>query len=440
MKNFKIFSLFILAMIGLNSCETDDDVVFIAQEPGEFVLTNTTLPEYILTSSTGSNIGERFTWNSADFGVPTNVSYDLQRSISGDFEDAVLIGTTAGNEIAMTIGQMMAAATEAGLDSNPATPEPNTGSFSVRVRAYAGGGDSNTEIFSDTKTITVVLQEAQTGGSGISESTWGIVGDGYNDWGDGGPDGIFYTTSTENVFVSYVSLLTGEIKFRENSSWDNNLGDDGADGTLEEGGENIPVEEGNYKITLNLNDNTYTIEEFSWGIVGDGYNDWGEDGPDAKFYYDYMTDTFKVGVRLIDGEIKFRQNNDWGTDFGDNGLDGTLDAGGDNIPVTAGHYAITLDFNSNTYTIEEADIWGIVGSAYNDWGEEGPDFALTEVQPNIWIGDIVTLVDGDFKFRTNNAWGNDFGDAAGDNIEIDAGKYRVVMDLTDQSYNMYKLQ
>src|SRR5690606_41707598 len=121
MKNFKIFSLFILAMIGLNSCETDDDVVFIAQEPGEFVLTNTILPEYILTSTTGSNLGERFTWNSGDFGVPTNVAYDLQRGIKGDFSDAVLVGPTSGNEIAMSIGQMIAAATEAGLDSNPAT-------------------------------------------------------------------------------------------------------------------------------------------------------------------------------------------------------------------------------------------------------------------------------------------------------------------------------
>ncbi|MBA6153553.1 SusE domain-containing protein [Gelidibacter maritimus] len=450
MKNFKIFSLFILAMIGLNSCETDDDVVFIAQEPGEFVLTNSILPEYVLTSSTGSNLGERFTWNSADFGVPTNVSYDLQRSVIGDFSDAVLVGTTGGNEIAMTIGQMMAVAAEAGLDNNPATPEPNTGSFSVRVRAYAGGGGSNTEIFSDTKTISVVLQEAQTGGSGISESTWGIVGGAYNDWADTGiPDGKFYTTSTENVLVSYVSLLTGEIKFRENNAWDNNLGDDGADGSLEDGGANIEVTEGDYKITLNLNDNTYTIEEFSWGIVGDGYNNWGEDGmPDAKFYYDYLTDTFKVGVRLIDGEIKFRTNNEWGNDFGDNGLDGTLDAGGDNIEVTAGHYAITLDFNSNTYTIEQTDIWGIVGSGYNDWGNDGPDFALTEVQPKIWIGDIATFVDGDIKFRLNNAWDTDFGDdgadgtleAGGDDIAVLAGKYRIRMDLNDNTYKLNKIE
>lgn len=448
MKNFKIFSLFILAMIGLNSCETDDDVVFIAQEPGEFVLTNTILPEYILTSSTGSNLGERFTWTSADFGVPTNVSYDLQRSIMGDFSDAVLVGTTAGNEIAMTIGQMMAVATEAGLDANPATPAPNTGSFAVRVRAYVGASGSTTEIFSDAKTISVVLQEAQTGGSGISEATWGIVGSGYNDWGNAGSDGQFYTTATSNVYVAYVTLLTGEIKFRENNAWDSDFGDTGADGTLDAGGDNIAVTEGDYKITMNLNDNTYTIEPFTWGVVGSGYNDWGNTGPDAKFYYDYTTDTFKVGVRLVDGEIKFRQNNQWVTDFGDSGADGTLDAGGDNILVTAGHYTITLDFNSNEYTIEADEIWGIVGSGYNDWGNAGADFALTEVNPDIWVGDIATLVDGEIKFRVNNAWDTDFGDtgadgtldAGGDNIAVTAGKYRIRLNLSDNTYKLNKVQ
>ena len=444
MKNFKIFSLLILAMIGLNSCETEDDVVFIAQEPGEFVLTNTLLPEYILTASTGSNLGERFTWNSADFDVQTNVSYDLQRSILGDFSDAVLVGTTKTNEIAMTIGQMMAVATEAGLDANPTTPAPNTGAFSVRIRAYVGDGGSSTQVFTEAKTISVVLQEAQTGGSTISEATWGVVGSGYNDWGSAGRDGQFYTTATANVFVAYVTLLDGEIKFRENNAWDSDLG--GAGGMLEAGGANIAVTAGDYKITINLSDNTYTIEPFSWGVVGSGYNDWGADGPDAKFYYDYTTDTFKVGVKLIAGEIKFRQNNQWVTDLG--GSDGALVAGGDNIPVTAGHYTITLDFNSNEYNIEGDDIWGIVGSGYNDWGNAGADFALTEVQQDIWVGDIVTLVAGEIKFRQNNAWDADFGDtgadgtleAGGDNIAVTAGKYRVRLNLSDNTYKLNKVQ
>lgn len=225
MKNFKIFSLFILAMIGLNSCETDDDVVFIAQEPGEFVLTNTILPEYILTASTGSNLGERFTWNSADFGVPTNVSYDLQRSIMGDFSDAVLVGTTAGNEIAMTIGQMMDVATEVGLDANPETPEPNTGSFSVRIRAYVGDGGSTTELFSDVKTISVVLPENIAVEDNVCEfDQLFAVGAGLPTagWGWGSP--AVFTCVGNGVYSGNVELTSdGDANFRffsEASNWD----------------------------------------------------------------------------------------------------------------------------------------------------------------------------------------------------------------------------
>jgi hypothetical protein len=286
--------------------------------------------------------------------------------------------------------------------------------------------------------------------SGIEPSTWGVVGSGYNNWG-AFADGQFYTTDQANVFVSYVTLVPGEIKFRENNAWGNDFGDTGADGTLDAGGDNIVITDaGTYKITMNLNDNTYTIEEFSWGIVGSGYNDWGNGGPDAKFYYDYTTDTFKVGVKLIDGEIRVRPNNTWGGDLGDANGDGVLDADPDsNIAVTAGHYLMTINLNDNSYTLESSDtVWGLVGSGYNDWGNGGPDFALTEIQPNIFVGDVAPLVDGVIKFRKNNEWGGDIGDANGDNvldadpdnnISVTAGGYRVRIDFSDNSYQLNKI-
>ena len=449
MKKLSILGLFILALISFNSCETEDDVVFTTQEPEGFVFTNSTLDNYVLAAATSSNLGERFTWASADFGAPTNVTYELQSSVSGDFTDATIVSSTTSNEIAMTIGQMMSVAMEAGLDADPDSPEPNTGSFSVRLRAYPGDTGSGTEAFSNVMVLNVELLESTgTGGGGIMPASWGVVGSGYNDWGGAGPDGQFYTTSTADVFVAYVTLIDGEIKFRENNEWVNDFGDDGADGTLDAGGANIAVTAGTYKITLDIAAGTYMMEDFSWGVVGSGYNDWGGAGPDGKFYYDYTTDTFKVGIRLVDGEIKFRQNNEWVTDFGDTGLDGTLDGGGDNIPVSAGHYQITLNFNDGTYTIEATDVWGVVGSGYNDWGGAGPDFALTQIQPDVYYGDIATLVDGEVKFRANNDWASDYGDtgadgtidAGGDNIAVTAGLYRVRLDVANGTYQLNKIQ
>ncbi len=266
-------------------------------------------------------------------------------------------------------------------------------------------------------------------------------------------DGYFYTTDTPDVLVSYVTLIDGAIKFRENNSWDapdRNFGDDGADGSLEEGGADISVTAGNYKITVDLGSLSYTIEEFSWGVVGSGYNNWGADGPDAKFYYDYTTDTFKVGVKLIDGAIKFRQNNSWDApdiNVGDNGADGTLEEGGADIEVTAGFYAITMDLNNNTYTMEEAGLYGVVGSGYNNWGSDGPDFTFTEVNPGIWIAEIVPLIDGAIKFRQNESWDApniNFGDndadgtldEGGTDITVTAGNARIWLDFNTSTYSI----
>ncbi|WP_299102165.1 SusE domain-containing protein [uncultured Winogradskyella sp.] len=456
MKKLKFILLAFITVVSFTACETDDDLEFVANEAEGVAFNTSFLENYVLNSAVSANLAERFTWNNADFGVPTNITYYLQGATAADFSDYMagdnlydLGSNTANpeaNEIPVTVGQMLALAEVAGLDNDPDTAEPNTGTLYFRLMAVIG--NDGLPSYSEIKALNVELQEqTSVGGGGFMPATWGVVGSGYNDWGGAGPDGQFYTTSEADVYVAYVTLIDGEIKFRENNEWTNDFGDNDADGTLDAGGSNIAVTAGTYKIVLDIASGTYTMEAFSWGVVGSGYNDWGA-SPDAKFYYDYTTDTFKVGVQLVDGEIKFRQNNEWTTDFGDTGADGTLDGGGDNIAVTAGHYAITLDFNASTYTIESTDVWGIVGSGFNDWGGAGPDFALTEVQPGIFYGDIATLLDGEIKFRANNDWAMDFGDTGadgtldggGDNIAVTAGLYRVHMDTANGTYMLNKIQ
>ena len=447
MKNLKILLLTVFAIIGFNSCQDDDDLVFTAAPEAEFTFVNTFLDDYVLNANAPSNIVERFVYNAANFNTPSPVNYVLENSILGDFTDATVVGgQTTSNEIAVTVGQMMEIAQTAGIG------EDESGALSFRVKAFLGDLATATEFsYTPIQLINVTIPSQGSGGSGIEPSTWGVVGSGYNNWGNAGPDGQFYTTSQAGVIVSYVTLVDGEIKFRENNTWSGDLGDANGDGVLDaDPDNNIAVTAGNYKITIDTNTNNYTIEEFSWGIVGSGYNDWGNGGPDAKFYYDYTTDTFKVGVKLVDGEIKVRPNNTWSGDLGDANGDGVLDADpNNNIAVTAGHYLMTINLNDNSYTLEASDsVWGIVGSGYNDWGNGGPDFALTEIQPNIFVGDVASLVDGEIKFRKNNDWGGDLGDANGDNvldadpdnnIAVTAGGYRVRIDFSDNSYQLNKI-
>ena len=86
-----------------------------------------------------------------------------------------------------------------------------------------------------------------------------------------------------------------------------------------------------------------------WGLVGSATpNGW--DGPDVEMYQTGPQE-FSIYVELGSGELKFRFNEDWGNNFGDNGGDGTLEAGGSNIAITAGTYFIVMDLSSGTYSI-----------------------------------------------------------------------------------------
>jgi len=315
----------------------------------------------------------------------------------------------------------------------------------------ANDGDSNFQFVGtaglynlkiDTANKTITLGAPVIG---PSISDWGVVGSGYNNWG-AFADGAFYSSDDPSVIVSYVTLVDGEIKFRLNNDWGTNYGDNGGDNTLEINGANIPVTAGTYKISVNINTLSYTIEPYSWGIVGSGYNDWGAT-PDARLTYDPVSNTFKVGVKLLDGEIKFRLNSDWGINYGDDGANGTIDNGGSNIAVTAGYYAITLDLVNGTYSIDPVSIWGVVGSGYNNWGSDGPDFSFTPLSNDIWVAEIVPLIDGEIKFRLNNDWGTNYGDTGadgtldngGDNLAVTAGNYRIKLDMANLTYEINKV-
>jgi|GEM_PF-6052970 len=191
------------------------------------------------------------------------------------------------------------------------------------------------------------------------ETGWGIVGSATpNGWN--GPDVPFNTTDIGNVFEAYITLTDGHIKFRKNENWDINFGDNEPDGILDAppNAADIPVIAGAYKIVLDLNNQTYTIgpDERTWGIVGTATpNGWY--GPDINLEFNELSGKWTGNATLVDGEIKFRFDNDWALNYGDGEwgnpiYDGILDAGGANIPIVAGDYFVTLDLNAMTYSLE----------------------------------------------------------------------------------------
>ena len=95
--------------------------------------------------------------------------------------------------------------------------------------------------------------------------------------------------------------------------------------------------------------NSLLGSQSDWGLVGNATpNGW--NGPDVEMYQTGSQE-FSIYVELGSGELKFRFNEDWGNNFGDNGDDGTLEAGGANIAISAGTYFIVMDLSSGTYSI-----------------------------------------------------------------------------------------
>ena len=106
------------------------------------------------------------------------------------------------------------------------------------------------------------------------------------------------------------------------------------------------------KFTVNLGPANASLGSSTsdWGLVGDATEN-GWDGPDMEMY-EIGTDQYALYANLVAGEMKFRFDEDWGVNYGDDGTDGSLEPGGANIPIPAdGAYLITFDLANLTYAI-----------------------------------------------------------------------------------------
>ncbi|MBK8967949.1 MAG: RagB/SusD family nutrient uptake outer membrane protein [Saprospiraceae bacterium] len=122
-----------------------------------------------------------------------------------------------------------------------------------------------------------------------------------------------------------------------------------------------------------------------------------------------------------DGEkFKFTVGPSWPSgDFGDNGGDGTLEAGGADIVVAeAGFYKINVDLNANTYTMTKT-AWGLIGDATpGGWGSD-QDMTYDPAE-GAWVIQL-DLVAGKIKFRANDDWPLNYGDPNGDALLTEGG-------------------
>ena len=156
------------------------------------------------------------------------------------------------------------------------------------------------------------------------------------------------------------------------------------------------------------------------------------------------TSIWTLNIDLVDGEAKFRANDDWTINWGASDFPtgiGTQD--GPNIPIVAGNYDVTFNSTTGVYSFGFESPIGIIGSATPGGWDEDTDMFYDEVEGIFYT--TLDLVMGEAKFRKDNDWAvnwgaEDFpsgtGVQDGPNIPIaNAGTYYITFDSTSGDYN-----
>jgi len=198
----------------------------------------------------------------------------------------------------------------------------------------------------NTKTVTVSDSPKILGGSVIAG------------WDPG--SAISMQMIEPGVYDTYQYITVDGSGFKfvpQKTGWDGDLGASktkaGSLAQVDEDNLSVP-KDGFYRVRTKMTDFTYTVVETSWGIIGAATpGGWDTDTnmtmTAAKGEY-----VWKADITLTTGEMKFRANDGWDINFGDDGANGSLEYNGANIAVTAGTYHIELKLNSATgfsYTI-----------------------------------------------------------------------------------------
>ena len=330
MKNILKTAAICASLVWLVGCEKDEEKA--TMNANARVESNISASTLVLDKTQSNTTALTVSWETKDLGVQLAPVYTVEFENIATGKSKPL--SAERSPFTLTVKELNEYLVGLGLKTGVATD--------VRVLVRAALSDQRSLVAIKTLKVTPYFDE-------IKPSEWGVVGSATpNGWN--GPD-IKMWNSTDGNLVAYATLSAGEIKFRKNNDWGVNLG--GSNGTLSSGGSNIAVTAGTYKITINVSKNTYTIETYSWGIIGSGARGWG-DNDDVAMTYEGSTNSWVVKNIALDGEIKFRLNHSWGTNFGadstDNpaaALEGDIKSGGNNIKVPAGTYNVSFSFDAN---------------------------------------------------------------------------------------------
>ncbi|WP_048920639.1 SusE domain-containing protein [Rufibacter radiotolerans] len=331
----KHFSLLGLVLFLFSSCEKDEDRI-VANTNGTGAAFTSSSNNLMLSKANQDKEAVKFTWTEANFGFDAALTNTIQ------FAKA---GTNFANAKEVVIPGGITSRSYSVLDFNAlllsmSLPTGANSTIETRVKSEITGSTAFAPVYSNVVSMTV---------NPYALISYVYVPGAYQGWNPATADSLISPTSN-GIYTGIINFTPGNLMFKITpaKNWNTAYGDAGGGNVSTSGGDIAAPSAGMYRLTLDLNANTLAMAKYSWGVIGSatagGWNS------DTDLTYNNGTQTWSLNTNLVAGEIKFRLNDDWGTNYGGSG--GNLVQGGDNIAISsAGNYRITFSLATNTYTV-----------------------------------------------------------------------------------------
>ena len=461
MKNIKILAAFLMVFIGITACEEEMEKTMIKDEVTANALDEMSSSDYVLTFESRTEMFEEFVWTAPDFGFEASITYTLQMDTTGGgFAKPFSFPTTQTLTTSPTVNAVNAALLGMG-----AAPDVAVG---VQFRVMSTVSPNVAPVYTNVVSADVTPYLA-------TFPPIYVIGDAQG-WDLGN---ALEVTSTGPGTYEAVGLFQADGKFRffATPSWDAEQwgwsffeggtvaselasGEDGDSNFLFVGTTGV------YKISVNLNAKTITLEEGELPtlfVIGDaqGWN-----------LQEALELTFLGGGRFEgtglfqeDGYFRFFEKADWAaTQYGYSYFDGgTIPAeftdGGDGdsnfiFAGTSGTYNIAISLNDKTITLEAASEYPttlfLVGDD-QEWSfANSPSF--TNLGGGVYEAEGVDFTQAStFRFfEEMDNWSDDYGagfftggiddelTAVGDNDDNfsfagASGQYTITVSLSDMT-------
>lgn len=331
------------AILVLCSCKKDEvKTVLVTGNVPALTASSSTL---VLEQANANNNALTFTWTEATFGFDAAVTYELQLSKAGtSFASASTTTVELSNKSPLSKQFKV-------VDFNKEMLKiVNYGvATQVEARVKATISPATAPSYSNVVTLTVTPYRDLI--TYAFPNALNVAGN-FQGWNPGAaPQIVRQNNGGFNGYEGFIIFNAGtpEFKLVKGDNWGAGDFGDAGGGNLQNFGNNLKLPSGGagltgyYRLWANTTDMKWGYNKIdTWGIIG-GFNGW---GASVAMTFNTATGVWSVTRDMPAGEFKFRANNDWGLNFGDNNNDGKPEYNGNNLNITsAGNYTITLDLS-----------------------------------------------------------------------------------------------